>query len=69
MKRGELWWATLRESIGSEPGYRRPITIIQSDAFTTSQIGTVIGAVVTSNTRLAFAPDNVFLRHREAGLP
>jgi mRNA interferase MazF len=69
MKRGEVWWASLREPTGSEPGYRRPIAIIQSDDFTISQIGTVIAAAVTSNTRLAFAPGNVFLRHREAGLP
>jgi mRNA interferase MazF len=69
MKRGELWWASLREPTGSEPGYRRPLAIIQSDDFTTSQIGTVIGAAVTLNTRLAFAPGNVFLRRREAGLP
>src|SRR5262245_45889615 len=69
MKRGELWWASLREPSGSEPGYRRPIAIIQSDDFTTSRIDTVIGAVLTSNTRLAVAPGNVFLRRREAGLP
>jgi mRNA interferase MazF len=69
MKRGEVWWASLREPSGSEPGYRRPIVIIQSDDFTVSRIDTVIGAVLTSNTRLAFAPGNVFLRRREAGLP
>jgi mRNA interferase MazF len=69
MKRGELWWASLREPSGSEPGYRRPIAIIQSDDFTASRITTIIGAAVTSNTRLAFAPGNVFLRRREAGLP
>jgi mRNA interferase MazF len=68
MKRGEVWWASLREPSGSEPGYRRPIVIIQSDDFTVSRIDTVIGAVLTSNTRLAFAPGNVFLRRREAGL-
>jgi len=69
MKRGELWWASLQEPTGSEPGYRRPIAIIQSDDFTASRIDTIIGAVVTSNTRLAFAPGNIFLRRREAGLP
>lgn len=34
MTRGELWWASLREPTGSEPGYRRPIVIIQSNDFT-----------------------------------
>ena len=69
MKRGELWWASLREPTGSEPGYRRPVAIVQSDDFTISRIDTIIGAAVTSNTRLALAPGNVFLRRREAGLP
>lgn len=69
MKRGELWRASLREPTGSEPGYRRPVAIIQSDDFTTSRIGTIVSVAITSNTRLAFAPGNVFLRRREAGLP
>jgi mRNA interferase MazF len=68
MKRGELWWALLRDPTGSESGYRRPIAIIQSDDFTASRLHTVIGAAVTSNTRLAFAPGNLFLRRREAGI-
>ena len=68
MKCGELWWASSREQKGSEPGYRRPVAIIQSDDFTTNRINTIIGAAVTSNTRLAFAPGNIFLRRREAGL-
>ena len=69
MRRGEIWWAALPEPSGSEPGYRRPIAIIQSDDFTASRIATIVGAVVTSNTHLAFAPGNVYLRRREAGLP
>jgi len=68
MQRGELWWAALQEPRGSEPGYRRPVVIAQSDDFTASRIDTVIVASITSNTRLAFAPGNVFLRRRDAGL-
>ncbi len=48
MKRGELWWASLREPTGSGPGYRRPVAIIQSDDFTASRIDTIVGATVTS---------------------
>jgi len=68
MRRGELWWATLREPRGSEPGYRRPVAIAQSDDFTSSRIETIIVASISSNTRLAFAPGNIFLRRREAGI-
>ncbi|MBM4461371.1 MAG: type II toxin-antitoxin system PemK/MazF family toxin, partial [Chloroflexi bacterium] len=25
IQRGEIWWASLPEPVGSEPGYRRPI--------------------------------------------
>jgi mRNA interferase MazF len=68
MQKGELWWAALQKPRGSEPGYRRPVAIAQSDDFTASRIETVIVASITSNTRLAFAPGNILLRRREAGL-
>ena len=69
MRRGEVWWASLREPIGSEPGYRRPLLILQSDDFNDSPIRTTICAVVTSNLRLADAPGNVRVRRRAVGLP
>jgi mRNA interferase MazF len=69
IRRGEIWWATLRPPIGSEPGFRRPILIIQADSFNRSRIRTVIAIVVTSNLRLAEAPGNVRLAKRQSGLP
>jgi mRNA interferase MazF len=68
VKRGEVWWATLAESTSSEPGYRRPVVIVQSDEFNRSRIRTVIAAVVTSNITLAAAPGNVLLPKRSSGL-
>ena len=68
MKRGEIWWATLPAPRASEPGYRRPVLIVQSDAFNQSAIQTVIAAAITSNLRLAAAPGNVILRKRESRL-
>ena len=44
--RGEIWWANLPEPIGSEPGYRRPVLIVQDDAFNRSQIQTTIAIVI-----------------------
>lgn len=67
--RGEIWWATLPAPAASEPGYRSPLMIIQSDDFNRSRINTVIAAVITSNLRLADAPGNVFLSEQESGLP
>jgi mRNA interferase MazF len=68
MKRGEIWWASLQKPVGAEPGYRRPVLIIQADAFNRSRIKTVIAAVITSNLRLAQAPGNVRLSKRVSGL-
>ena len=69
MLRGEVWWADLPNPAGSEPGYRRPILILQADAFNRSRINTVIGIVISSNLRLANAPGNVVLPARVSGLP
>ncbi|MDR9404905.1 MAG: type II toxin-antitoxin system PemK/MazF family toxin [Halothece sp. Uz-M2-17] len=69
MYRGEIWWADLPNPIGSEASYRRPVLIIQNDTFTESKIGTVIVVAITSNTRLAHAPGNVFLPRQNSGLP
>jgi mRNA interferase MazF len=69
IQRGDVWWADLDEPRGSEPGFRRPLVIVQSDAFNRSRIQTVIALVVTSNLRLIDAPGNVLLHARASGLP
>ena len=61
MWRGEIWWASLPDPLGSGPGYRRPVVVIQSDPFNESRINTVIVAVITSNLSLAAAPGNILL--------
>lgn len=68
MQRGEVWWAALPDPVGSGPGYRRPVLIVQANAFNQSAIRTTICAVITSNLRLADAPGNVRLTRRASGL-
>lgn len=68
MKRGEIWWANLPPPSGSGPGYRRPVLIVQSNAFNESNISTVLVAVITSNLALADAPGNVRLSKSTSGL-
>lgn len=68
MKRGEIWWASLPDPAGSEPGYRRPVLIVQSDEFNRSGIRTVICSAITTNLNLAGAPGNVQLSPRASGL-
>ena len=68
MQRGEIWWAALPAPKGSGPGKRRPVLIVQSDAFNASRIQTVIAAVITSNLELVAAPGNIMLRRRDTKL-
>ena len=69
MERGEVWWAQLPEPMASEPGFRRPVLIVQSNAFNRSRIRTIIAVVLTSNLRLAEAPGNVLIPASDSGLP
>ena len=69
MERGEIWWATLPQPHGSEPGFRRPVLVVQSDSFNRSRIRTVVAVVITSNLRLADAPGNILLSTAKSGLP
>jgi mRNA interferase MazF len=45
------------------------VVVIQADAYNASRLGTVIAAIVTSNTSLAALPGNVFLPATASGLP
>lgn len=69
VRRGEIWWAHLGVPAGAEPGYRRPVLVVQADAFNRSRIQTVVAAAVTSNLNLAEAPGNVRLSRRADLLP
>ena len=68
MLRGEVWWADLDEPVGSGPGFRRPMLVVQADPFNRSRIATVVVAAITSNLALAEAPGNVRLSRRGCGL-
>jgi len=69
IRRGELWWGDLDEPVGSEPGYTRPLLVVQSDGFNASRIATTITVGITANLRLIDAPGNVLLPRRVSGLP
>jgi mRNA interferase MazF len=69
IEQSEVWWADLDEPTGSEPGYRRPVVVVQCNAIKRSRIGTVICVPLTSHLRWADAPWNVLLPKAETGLP
>lgn len=66
---GEVWWADLPSPSGSRPGFRRPVVVVQGDAFNRSRISTVVCVALTSILRWADAPGNVHLSPRQTGLP
>lgn len=66
---GEVWWADLGRPVGSEPGFRRPVVVVQSDSFNRSKIATVVCVPLTGNLRLSDAPGNVALDEATTGLP
>jgi mRNA interferase MazF len=69
LARGDVWWADLPDPQGSEPGYRRPLLIVQNDLFNRSRLRTVLVVVLTGNIRLVDAPGNVLVPAKASGLP
>ena len=65
---GDVCWADLGEPRGSAPAYRRPVVVVQGNAFNRSRIATVVCVVLTSQIKWADAPGNVLLRRRVTGL-
>jgi len=68
VSQGEIWWAELPDAAGSGPGFRRPVVVVQGNAFNRSRIATVICVPLTSNVAWADAPGNVLLTPSETGL-
>jgi mRNA interferase MazF len=69
ISQGEVWWADLPAPVGSGPGFRRPVVVVQGEALNRSRISTVVCVPLTSNLRWADAPGNVPLSARVTGLP
>ena len=68
ISQGDVWWADLDAPTGSEPGFRRPVVVVQGDSFNRSALRTVVAVPLTSNLRWESAPGNVRLTKRMTGL-
>jgi len=68
ISQGEVWWADIPTPAGSEPGFRRPIVVVQADTLNRSRIATVVCVPLTSNLKWADAPGNVRLGARSTNL-
>jgi mRNA interferase MazF len=69
ISQGDVCWASLDDPVGSSPGFRRPVTIVQGNSFNASRITTTVVVPLTSNLRLGAAPGNVVLPAERTGLP
>lgn len=67
-ERGAVHWVDLGEPASSRPAKRRPVVVVQADAYNASRLATVVVAVITSNTALAAMPGNVFVPAAATGL-
>ncbi len=69
LAQGQVWWVDLLAPVGSAPGFRRPVVIVQGNRFNRSRIATVVVVPLTRTLRLADLPGNVLLGEADTGLP
>ena len=69
ISQGDVCWAELPAPMGSGPGFRRPVVVVQGDSLNRSRVATVICVPLTSNLRWVDAPGNVLLAARMTRLP
>lgn len=69
VSQGDVLWASLGDPVGSGPGFRRPVVVVQGDPFNASRLATVVVVPLTGNLRWAAAPGNLLLTRERTGLP
>jgi mRNA interferase MazF len=69
LAQGEIWWAVLPEPVGSGPGFRRPVVVVQGNPLNRSRIATAVCVPLTSNLDWVSAPGNTMLPAKATGLP
>ena len=68
IEQGDVVWVVFPPPRGSGPAGRRPAVVVQHNRFNRTQLGTTVGAAITSHLRYAGMPGNVRLAKGEAGL-
>lgn len=68
MTRGDVCMLDFGIPIGSEPGMRRPVVIIQSEKNNLNGLNTKLVIPLTSNTVNAELRGNVFITKKDSGL-
>lgn len=68
VSRGEIWFADLNPTRGSEQAGIRPVVVFQADLLN-EFTSTVLAIPLTTNVRRAALPSCVPIHRREGGLP
>ena len=66
---GDVFWANLYPSRGSEPRDKRPVVVVQRDSINRSKFQTVVIVPLTKQIKHADIPGNVLLSKGEANIP
>jgi mRNA interferase MazF len=69
IKQGHIYWISLDELNGAEPGIVHPHVVIQDNILNGSRINTLVVCALTTNMKRAKSPGNVLLEVGEANLP
>lgn len=69
IRQGDVFWAQLNPSAGSEPARRRPVIVVQRNSINQTHFNTVLVVPLTSQTRHQHLPGNVLLHKNEANIP
>ena len=68
VKQRDIWLADLREPVGSEAGYLRPVVVLQADDINASRLTTYLVVPVTSMAIRVSVPWNLALPASTPGL-
>jgi len=69
IRQGGVWWADVARPLGSEPGFRRLLLVVQADRFTEAGLATVVAVPLSSNLTLASHASCVEVPAAVTGLP
>ncbi len=69
IRQGDVYWYDFGQPRGSDPGFRRPAVVVQSDLYNATTIATVVVCAITSSLKLARQPGNLALQAGEGSLP
>ncbi|MBC8140329.1 MAG: type II toxin-antitoxin system PemK/MazF family toxin [Armatimonadetes bacterium] len=69
IQQGDLFWVDFGIPTDSEPGFLRPVVVLQNDRFNAGRLRTIIVASLTTNLRRAQDPNNILLEVSEGNLP